>query len=246
MSEIFKKIGSTSTLSQKIEKNIENAIRNKQLLAGQKLPTEKELGEMFGVSRTALREALRRLHARGLINIRKGSGMYVSELSSTDALSSLNLYFELNFNQNLVLNIIKVRQSFEPKIAMMAAENRSEDDLNAIERTIDELKKISPDKKQEQGEIDNRFHVNIAKACQNPVVLLIMEPIYTLMPKIRNLVYAKMDIVKDTTLIYHNSIFEAIRDKDPQAAFERMQEHLVVTEENFNLSLKKQEGQVPL
>ncbi|NJK97425.1 MAG: FadR family transcriptional regulator, partial [Bacteroidales bacterium] len=66
MDEIFEKIGTTQTLSQKIERKIEEAIRQKKLINGTKLPSEKELCEKFAVSRTALREALRRLSARGL------------------------------------------------------------------------------------------------------------------------------------------------------------------------------------
>ena len=72
MEDIFQKIGTTQTLSQKIERNIERAIREKKLPIGAKLPSERELCEMFAVSRTALREALRRLSARGLIEIKKG------------------------------------------------------------------------------------------------------------------------------------------------------------------------------
>ena len=80
MENIFHNLGNKQTLSQKIERTIENAIRDKKLPVGSKLPTEFEMCKSFGVSRTALREALRRLSARGLINIQKGSGMYVSEI----------------------------------------------------------------------------------------------------------------------------------------------------------------------
>ena len=71
MEDIFQKIGNSYTLSQRIVQQIENLIREKKLLAGQKLPTEKELCENFSVSRTAIREALQVLSAKGLI---KGNG----------------------------------------------------------------------------------------------------------------------------------------------------------------------------
>ncbi|GAH09025.1 unnamed protein product [marine sediment metagenome] len=72
MEDIFQNIGSQQTLSQKIERTLETAIREKKLPIGSKLPTEHEMCKSFGVSRTALREALHRLSARGLINIQKG------------------------------------------------------------------------------------------------------------------------------------------------------------------------------
>ena len=124
MDELFGKIQISQTLSQKIERKIEEAIRQKKLVAGAKLPSEKELCESFAVSRTALREALRRLSARGLIVIRKGSGMIVSEIKIEDAINSLNLYYDLKFDANLITQIIEVRRLFEPEIARLASRNR--------------------------------------------------------------------------------------------------------------------------
>ena len=86
MDDVFSKIGTIQTLSQKIERRIEEAIQQRKLRPGDKLPSEKELCASFSVSRTALREALRRLSARGLIEIKKGSGMYVSEIQIEDAI----------------------------------------------------------------------------------------------------------------------------------------------------------------
>ncbi|RMD92070.1 MAG: FadR family transcriptional regulator, partial [Calditrichaeota bacterium] len=82
MNDLFSRIGNHRTLSQEIEHKIETAILEKKLIAGQKLPTEKELCEMFGVSRTALREALQMLSARGLLYIKKGSGVFVNDFSA--------------------------------------------------------------------------------------------------------------------------------------------------------------------
>lgn len=79
LEDVFKKVGSDHALSQIIEQEIEHAIRQKKFLPHQKLPSENELSSMFGVSRTALREALRMLSARGLIQIRKGSGIFVND-----------------------------------------------------------------------------------------------------------------------------------------------------------------------
>ena len=88
MDDVFQNIGNRLTLSQRIERTLETAIREKKLELGSKLPTEREMCESFGVSRTALREALRRLSARGLITIQKGSGMYVSEIKIQDAIDN--------------------------------------------------------------------------------------------------------------------------------------------------------------
>lgn len=238
MDEIFGKIGTTQTLSQKIERRIEEAIRQKKLLVGAKLPSERELCEMFAVSRTALREALRRLSARGLIQIKKGSGMFVSELKIGDAIESLNLYYDLSFDNNLISQIIEVRRVFEPEIARMAANNRTDKDLKALLGNIADLEDCDPDNTQMEADIINKFHLNIAKATGNPIVIITMEPIYSLLPRMRNLIYANVDGEKDFTLKAHQAILEAIKDKQGDKAFQEMVGQINRTLEIYTQHLK--------
>ncbi|WP_372755783.1 FadR/GntR family transcriptional regulator [Labilibaculum sp.] len=239
MDEIFGKIGSAQTLSQKIERRIEEAIRQKKLLVGAKLPSERELCEMFAVSRTALREALRRLSARGLIQIKKGSGMFVSELKIKDAIDSLNLYYDLSFDSNLIPQIIEVRRVFEPEIARMAANNRTDKDLEQILKSITDLEDCDPDNTQMEADIINKFHLNVAKATGNPIVIITMEPIYSLLPRMRNLIYANVDGEKSFTITAHRAIYEAIRDKDAEKALEHMVGQINRTLEIYTQYLKK-------
>ncbi|RUT73102.1 FadR/GntR family transcriptional regulator [Ancylomarina longa] len=239
MDEIFGKIGTAQTLSQKIERRIEEAIRQKKLLIGAKLPSERELCEMFAVSRTALREALRRLSARGLIQIKKGSGMYVSELKIEDAIESLNLYYDLSFDSGLISQIIEVRRVFEPEIARMAANNRTDADLEILNRNISDLADCDPDNTQMEADIINKFHLNVAKATGNPIVIITMEPIYSLLPRMRNLIYANVDGEKDFTVKAHRAILESIRQQDGEKAFQEMVVQIERTLEVYTQYLKK-------
>lgn len=159
MDDVFQNIGNKLTLSQRIERTIEGAIREKKLAIGSKLPTEREMCESFGVSRTALREALRRLSARGLITIQKGSGMYVSEINIEDAINTLNLYYDLKFDDQLLSQIIEVRTLFEPEIAGLAALNRTDKDLSLLEANVLEFEKCDPDNTQKEADLDNLFHL---------------------------------------------------------------------------------------
>lgn len=219
MDEIFEKIGTTQTLSQKIERKIEEAIRQKKLINGTKLPSEKELCEKFAVSRTALREALRRLSARGLIEIKKGSGMYVSEIRIEDAIKSLNLYYDLRFDSNLITQIIEVRRIFEPEIARLAAKNRTEEDIKILIDNYNELVKSDPDNTQLEVDIINRFHMNLAKATGNPILIITMEPIYSLLPRMRNIIYGNVEGEKEYTLKFQLDIIEAIKSKNTENAY---------------------------
>ncbi|MBN2354877.1 FadR family transcriptional regulator [candidate division KSB1 bacterium] len=72
---------------------------------------------MFGVSRTAVREALRMLSARGLLHIRKGDGVYVNTFSTSHASKPMSLYLELQFDKDYILHLVHVRQTIEPFIA---------------------------------------------------------------------------------------------------------------------------------
>jgi GntR family transcriptional repressor for pyruvate dehydrogenase complex len=210
MDDIFSKIGTGLTLSQKIERKIEEAIRQKKIHPGTKLPSEKELCAQFAVSRTALREALRRLSARGLVDIRKGSGIYVTELKIEDAINSLHLFYDLRFDSDLILKIIEVRRLFEPEIARLAAINRKDTDI----------KKCNPDNTQLEVDLINRFHMNLSKSTGNPIVIISLEPVYSLLPRMRNLIYGNIEGEKEYTIKYQEELIKALKSKDSKKAYE--------------------------
>ncbi|MGQ1890065.1 FadR/GntR family transcriptional regulator [Thermophagus sp. OGC60D27] len=239
MDEIFSKIGTTQTLSQKIERKIEEAIRQKKLVQGVKLPSEKELCELFGVSRTALREALRRLNARGLIEIRKGSGMYVSEIKIEDAIKSLNLYYDLSFDSNLISQIIEVRRIFEPEISRLAARNRKEEDLVILKDNISDLEQCDPDNTQQEVDTINRFHMNLTKATGNPIVIISLEPIYSLLPRMRNFIYANVEGEKEFTMNAQKQILAAVEDQDEDRAYLETEKLVIRNHEVYERYLKK-------
>jgi len=234
MDDIFQNIGNKLTLSQRIERTLENAIREKKLIVGSKLPTEREMCESFGVSRTALREALRRLSARGLVSIQKGSGMYVSEINIEGAIDTLNLYYDLKFDKNLLSQIIEVRYIFEPEIAKLSAINRTEKDLEELSSNMLQFEQCDPDNTQMEADLDNSFHLTITKATLNPIVQITMEPIYSLLPRMRNYIYGNIDGEKANTLKAHQTLLDAIRKQDGDRAQLIMKEHLERTREIYN------------
>lgn len=229
-------------LSRKIEESIEFSIRNKQYLQGQKLPTEGEFCTLFSVSRTAVREALRRLSARGLVEIRQGSGAFVSEMSASSAIDSINLYLHLTDDGSMILNTIKARQLFEPEIASVAALQRTDKEVALLEENMNELKNCALTNIESETEIDNQFHLLISKASHNPIVSLLMEPVFNPMPKFKKSIFAKNKISnlekeKQLLIHFHEGIFTAIRNKDSREAFYMMREHLKRSENNYMASL---------
>lgn len=217
--DFFSKIGTTQSLSQKIERRIEDLIREKKILPGQKLPSEFELCQFFSVSRTALREALKRLNARGLVEVKKGSGVYVTQIKIENIIESLNLFYDLKFDSNLIQQIIEVRRIFEPEIAKLASINRTESDIQVLEQNIEDLINCNPDNTQLEVDIINRFHMNVAKATNNPIINITMEPVYSLVPRLRNLIFANIDGEKKYTVSLQMQIFEAIKNSLPAEAY---------------------------
>jgi GntR family transcriptional repressor for pyruvate dehydrogenase complex len=226
MDTLFGKIGNDLTLSQQVEQKIENVIREKKILPGEKLPTENELCAMFGVSRTALREALRMLTARGLISIRKGSGIYVNDYSAQHVTKPMSIYLELNFNKDYIMHLIQVRQILEPDIARMAALNRTDEDIAKLRRLLDKFIKCREDDYSREGNLDKDFHLLLANASGNPIIPLMVQPIFELMPKIRTLVYAHVDHAKSNAVELHERILNNIEQQNEQGAYQAMQDHL--------------------
>ncbi len=239
MSYEFEAIKKAATLSQEIRDRIEQAILEKKFLPGEKLPTEHELCEMFGVSRTALREALQMLGAKGLISVKKGSGIYVEDYSPQNVIKPMRLYLELNFDKNYILHLIEVRKIIEPQICKMAARNRSEEDVQKLERNLRKFKTSEPTNFREEGVLDREFHLIIAQASNNPIIPIIVDPIFQLMPKIRTLVYAQIDKAKSAAFEYHDLIFKSIKEKDEEKAYHYMVEHLRIAEEHSRMIIKK-------
>jgi GntR family transcriptional repressor for pyruvate dehydrogenase complex len=238
MQDLFTKIGTGLTLSQKIERKVEEAIREKKLLPGTRMPSEKELCEQFAVSRTALREALRRLSARGLIDIKKGSGIYVTELKIEDAINSLHLFYDLRFNSDLILQIIEVRRLFEPEIARLAANNRTENDVKTLQKNLSDLERCNPDNTQLEVDLINRFHMNIAKSTHNPIVLISLEPVYSLLPRMRNLIYGNIEGEKEYTIKFQEELIKALKSKDSVKAYEASVALLERNKEVYNKYFK--------
>jgi GntR family transcriptional regulator, transcriptional repressor for pyruvate dehydrogenase complex len=245
MSLGFHPISRPSSLSQVIVDSIERSILEKKLAPGQKLPTEADLCNMFSVSRTAVREALRMLSARGVITVRKRSGIFVNDLSTTAANSTLRLYLNVTFEKEHILHVFNIRQVFEPEVARWAAAARGEDDIAALERNLAEMSKTDPSDRVTESRLDQDFHMAIAAASRNPIVPLVLEPVFMLMPRIRELVYTNVPNCESSAFQYHRRIADAIRRQDGYAAFAAMQTHIGLAGKQAGEVLEMLGGSVP-
>jgi len=227
--KIFNSVGNKELLSQKVATEIENAIISRKLPPGDRLPSELELCSQFGVSRTAVREALRTLSAKGMISIEKGRGIFVKSMSSEHVSSSMHSYLEVTGNRNTMLEVIEARMIIEPAIAEYAALHHSNEDIIALRQNLKDMR-LNKDQ-AEHARLDMRFHLLIAEASGNNIMPLILNPIHRLMPNIKKKIMKSVPGAKNAALIWHKKVLEAIEASDPEKAYLAMKGHLEVAKQ---------------
>ena len=109
---------------------------------------------------------------------------------------------------------------FEPEIARLAARNRNDDDIKILQKNQKDLEKCNPDNTQLEVDLINRFHMNLSKSTANPIVIISMEPVYSLLPRMRNLIYGNIEGEKEYTMKYQGELISALKERDSQKAYE--------------------------
>lgn len=241
---MFQQVGNRKPLSLQVEEELTAAIRSGKFSAGQKIPTENELCEIFKVSRTTIREAVKKMSARGIIVIKKGSGAYVSEISVKNASETLNMFFELSSDQSMIPETIKTRQIIEPVLAGQAALLRTDEHIRLLEQNIIDTQKCPLEDKKKEADLDNDFHRVLLSITNNKVLSLLISPIFSLMPRFKTEVFAKSTEgnlleVKNKMLTHHQNILAAIIAQDKNQASLAMKAHLAETLSNYRYSFEE-------
>lgn len=214
-------------LPQKVIAKVRRLIAAGEWQAGSKLPPERELTTLFGVSRTALREALGILSAYGVLRIRHGGGIYLAHSLDDSVFEPLG--FVLPVNGDTLLELMAVRKLLEVGAAELAANMATDADIREMAQALEDLqdRRASLEDLVQAG---IRFHVSIVKAGRNKLLQRL----------IANLVELFLAGHRATTSTEeglrmgvqdHLQILRAIRSRDPEKAKEAMRRHLEVTEQ---------------
>lgn len=207
-------------LSEQIEDELFYYILEKPIQIGERIPNEFELGEQFGVGRSTVREAVKGLVSKGILEVRRGSGTFVVSTSSIDN-DPLGLS-KLEDKYKLALELFDVRLMLEPEIASQAAENASPEELEELVRLCDETEALYlAGKNHTQKDVE--FHTCIAKCSGNRVVEMLIPVINTAVVTFANLTHRKL---MQETIDTHRALTEAITAKDPVGAKCAMVMHL--------------------
>ena len=212
---------------EEVARQIERFIVEGGLKPGDKLPPERELAEMFQVSRSSLRDAIRTLELMGLLEPRQGEGTVVCDLSADSLVNPLSAL--LVRKRALVAELLDVRKMLEPPLAGRAARNASPEEIAYLE---DILRRQG--EKVRRGELaieeDSEFHYNIAVAAKNSVVLKVLDVLMDLLRVSRER-SLQVEGRLQKSFAGHRRIFSAIRRRDVAAAEAAMRQHLEKIEE---------------
>jgi GntR family transcriptional repressor for pyruvate dehydrogenase complex len=218
-SKMLRTVAREQTLTQRAEEQLQDLIVSGKLKAGDRLPAETEMGKMLGVSRTVVREAVRLLSARGLVEARTGSGIYVRGMNSAMISDPMDLL--LRSRAITVDDIVEVRQLLEVHLAGLAAQRASEDDIGAMKEAVKALDDpgLSP---REYGEIDVAFHERLAVAAGNPLFTVLAQSINAVMLDPICYVYATDKYAREDTIREHSGVLDRVKARDAEGARKAM------------------------
>ena len=234
------KIVQTSRLYEQIVQQIEESVLQGTLKEGDQLPAERELAQQFGVSRTAVREAIKALHEKGLVDAFPGRGTFITSGNSNSMRQSLDRILKSGHTDGAA-HLVEIREILEPEIAALAAERADDQDLATMREAVSVMDNARLDA-DAYIEADLDFHLALAEAAANPFILSLIDSIVGLLREQRMRTFY-VDGGPERGQFHHKRILDAVERRDSCAAREAMGAHLRQVRED---SLESAGGQEPV
>lgn len=222
------------SLYEAVSEQLLKAIRGAGLRPGSKIPSERELGVQFGVSRTVIREAIRHLAAKGVLQVQSGSGVQVADIGHEGISESLDLYLR----QRGPLDpdrIHEVRESLEVRTAELAATRATDEQLRRIGEVCESMATHADDPDGASA-ADVAFHRAIAEAADNALFLVLIDSLGEVLMEIRRATLGERRR-RDLALVAHRKVAEALASRDATRAGDAMREHLMDSREALSKTL---------
>ncbi|MBL1226349.1 FadR/GntR family transcriptional regulator [Enterococcus sp. BWR-S5] len=217
-------------LPEQVADTIIEYIHEHDLQVGDRLPNEYDLAKELNVGRSTIREAVRSLASRNVLEVRQGAGTFISKKRG---IADDPLGFGLvKDTLKLTKDLFEIRYILEPRVAALAATNATDEEIQAIDQVRLAIEEAMDTDTQLQLNLDVEFHSLIAKASNNVAM-------HHLIPVINESMFLYNDRytnqrVKEETLLLHREIVEAIKKHDSNAAFDAMTVHMAYNRMNLN------------
>ncbi|SRR6266851_598135 len=227
------KVVRTSRLYEQIVQQIEESVLNGSLKPGDQLPAERELAQRLGVSRTAVREAVKALREKGLVEAYSGRGTFITDGTSQAARQSFDLMVKIG-QQEGAPHLAELRLILEPGIAALAAVRVKEDDLAAMREAVAVMDRAQDDP-EAYIEADLDFHLALAETVANPLILSLIDSIVGLLREQRIKIF-NVEGGPQRGQVHHKRILEAMERRDAEMARTAMRAHLEQVREDSKAS----------
>jgi GntR family transcriptional regulator, transcriptional repressor for pyruvate dehydrogenase complex len=211
------------TLTDQAIESLLGLLHDGKLKPGDRLPPQRELASLMGLSATVVREAVRGLASMKVVEVVHGRGAYVRQVSPKDLIRPEALFSVLD--HETLLHAIEVRAILEVEVIALAAERHTPDDLMEMERALSKIERALASGRDPLMH-SPAFHAALAAATHNPVLTEIIKPFIELMARGARIISANVPHAVEREWASHSELYEAIRAGDPELARARMRAHL--------------------
>jgi GntR family transcriptional repressor for pyruvate dehydrogenase complex len=216
------------SLVARVADSLLTAIVDRGLQAGERLPSERDLANQFGVSRTVIREAVRMLAGKGLVDVHTGRGLTVSAVPVSSVTETLRLYLHgrglLHASVDAYAKVHDVRELIEVRVAERACVSATADDRDRLRRAHEQMRTVLGDVDAASA-ADVQFHRTIADIAHNELYVVMLDSIADVLLEIRRATLNEPGRPQ-RALDAHQQILDAILAGDREAARSAMQAHL--------------------
>jgi GntR family transcriptional repressor for pyruvate dehydrogenase complex len=226
MAEAFEFELSRDLLYEQVADQVQQMVVDEALHPGDRLPSERKLAEQIRVSRSVIREAMKVLKVRGLIEARPGSGTYIREPQVADVSAPVGLMLSMRQVPGRFSNLLEVRRTLEVAVSGLAARRATDEDIARMEAAIVEAATHTDDVEQ-FTRADLAFHAALAEATHNELYSVLLAPIAGLSFEFRMSTYHHdAQAAIDGVLFAHRQILDQVKAQDPEGARQAMRAHL--------------------
>jgi DNA-binding FadR family transcriptional regulator len=213
------------TLVTNVVDRLQQYLREAKLQEGDRLPSQEELATRLGVSRTVIREAVKGLETLGVVESRRGDGVFVASFNAKPLANSMALGLQRYSVDQRLRYLFEAREQFEKNAMVLAVKRISEDDRRRIEDILAQMRTWQGDN-EGSLELDYQFHSVLLEASGNPIVAWFGEIIHELFSLLAE--YRHPSSSEYYNLLYtgHKQIYEAICQGDVNAVCKAVTEHI--------------------
>ncbi|HUG83379.1 MAG TPA: FadR/GntR family transcriptional regulator [Euzebya sp.] len=211
------------TVAHRTIEQIKGMIASGRWGPGERLPTERQLADELGVSRSSIREAVGALTAMGVITSRHGAGIYLTQLAAHELLEAVGVAAEI-WPDDALLHLIEVRRILESHATAAAAARLSVEDLQRLSDLITEMDEMGPGEAFVAADIE--FHRIVVDAAGNPVITAMIDGMSGRTFRARVMRSRTQEAALRRTKDEHHRIYEALRERDPERSRMAAAQHI--------------------